>query len=112
MLQHLLLEQRVSADNASRQSLRREGSGSGKQKAREARERWPQRFQVYAGADPVFPEQAFDQLEEQVEELNPVGLKLYPNSYTADGVVGWHMDDPEIAFPLFQRALEPGLKAS
>jgi hypothetical protein len=44
-------------------------------------------------------------VEEQVEELSPVGLKLYPNSYTADGAVGWHMDDPEIAFPLFQRAM-------
>jgi predicted TIM-barrel fold metal-dependent hydrolase len=81
------------------------------QKAREARERWPGRFQVYAGVDPVFPERALDSLDEQVEELNPVGLKLYPNSYTADGVVGWLMDDPEIAFPLFQRALDLGLKA-
>jgi uncharacterized protein len=61
--------------------------------------------------DPVFPEQALHSLEEQAEELRPVGLKLYPNSYTADRVVGWHMDDPEIAFPLFERALELGLKA-
>jgi hypothetical protein len=38
--------------------------------------------------DPVFPEQALDQLEKQVEELSPAGLKLYPNSYTAGGVVG------------------------
>jgi predicted TIM-barrel fold metal-dependent hydrolase len=80
-------------------------------KAREARERWPQRFQVYAGVDPVFPEAALDALEQQVEELKPVGLKLYPNSYTAEGVVGWHMDDPQIAFPLFERAEKLGLKA-
>jgi uncharacterized protein len=81
------------------------------EKAREARERWPERFQVYAGVDPVFPEQALDSLEQQVEELKPVGIKLYPNSYTSDGVVGWHMDDPEIAFPIFQRAHDLGLKA-
>src|SRR6202166_3615750 len=81
------------------------------QKAREAREKWPKRFQVYAGVDPVFPEQALDSLDQQVEELKPVGLKLYPNSYTADGVVGWHIDDSEIAFPIFQRALDLGLKA-
>jgi hypothetical protein len=31
MLQHLLLEQRVSANNASRQSLRREGSAEPKE---------------------------------------------------------------------------------
>ena len=81
------------------------------QKAREVRERWPNRFQVYAGVDPIFPDQALGSLDEQVEELNPIGLKLYPNSYSADGVVGWHMDDPEIAFPLFERALYLGLKA-
>jgi hypothetical protein len=33
------------------------------------------------------------------------------DSYTADGVVGWHMDDLELAFPIFQRALDLGLKA-
>jgi len=81
------------------------------QKAREIRARWPNRFQVYAGVDPIFPDQALDSLDEQVEELNPIGLKLYPNSYSADGVVGWHMDDPEIAFPIFERALYLGLKA-
>ncbi|MDB5584256.1 MAG: amidohydrolase family protein [Bradyrhizobium sp.] len=85
--------------------------GSSAAKAREAREKWPQRIQVYAGVDPMFPERALDELEQQVEELKPVGLKLYPNSYTAERVVGWHMDDPEIAFPIFQRALDLGLKA-
>jgi predicted TIM-barrel fold metal-dependent hydrolase len=80
-------------------------------KAKEAREHWPARFQVYAGVDPVFPEQALDSLEQQVEELQPVGIKLYPNSYTSERVIGWHMDDPEIAFPLFQRAQDLGLKA-
>ncbi len=80
-------------------------------KAREARERWPGRFQVYAGVDPVFPERALDALEQQVEELKPVGIKLYPNSYTAEGVIGWRMDDPEIAFPIFQRAVDLGIRA-
>jgi hypothetical protein len=41
MLQHLLLEQRVSADNASRQSLRREGSAEPKELERgHAVEKW------------------------------------------------------------------------
>ncbi|WP_415394338.1 amidohydrolase family protein (plasmid) [Rhodococcus globerulus] len=84
--------------------------GSGLNKAREARTRWPDRFQVYAGVDPMFPEAALDSLDQQVEELKPIGLKLYPNSYDADGVRGWHMDDPEIAFPLFQKCLDRGIK--
>jgi uncharacterized protein len=79
-------------------------------KAREARERWPGRFQVYAGVDPIFRDRALDSLEQQVEELKPIGLKLYPNSYTADGVVEWQMGDPEIAFPIFQRAVDLGIK--
>jgi len=33
-------------------------------KAKEARERWSERFQVYSGVDPVFPEQALDSLEQ------------------------------------------------
>src|ERR1700730_19104804 len=50
--------------------------GSGIKKAREARERWPGRFQVYAGADPVFPEQALDSLHQQFEALKQIGIKL------------------------------------
>jgi len=43
-----------------------------------------------------------------VEELKPVGLKLYPNSYSEKGVIGWLMDDPEIAFRYFS---EPSILA-
>ena len=85
--------------------------GCSVEKALEARVRWPGRFQVYAGVDPIFPQQALDSLDEQFEELQPVGIKLYPNSYTAESVVGWHMDDPEIAFPIFERAQKLGIKA-
>ncbi len=85
--------------------------GSGLAKAREAKERWPDRFIVYAGVDPLKGQAALDELERQVEELDPVGLKLYPNSWGADGVSGWHMDDPEVAFPLFDKAQQLGLKA-
>jgi predicted TIM-barrel fold metal-dependent hydrolase len=45
-----------------------------------------------------------------VELLKPVGVKLYPNTFVADQVKGWRMDDPEIAFPVFERARKLGLK--
>jgi predicted TIM-barrel fold metal-dependent hydrolase len=83
--------------------------GSGLAKAREAKQRWPDRFIVYAGVDPMAGNAALEFLEQQVEELDPVGLKLYPNSWSADSVRGWLMDDPEIAFPLFERAQQLGL---
>src|SRR3546814_5625415 len=37
-------------------------------------------------------------------------LPLYPNSWLGSEVRGWHMDDPEVAFPLFERAQALGIK--
>src|SRR5207245_1408759 len=76
----------------------------------EAQQRWPDRWLVYAGVDPLDGRKALDDLEEQVETLDPIGLKLYPGQYTLGGMENWRMDDPEIAYPVFQRAMELGLK--
>jgi predicted TIM-barrel fold metal-dependent hydrolase len=81
------------------------------EKGLEAQERWPDRFVFYVGVDPLEGEAAIEDLERQVELFdNPVGLKLYPNSWTAGEIRGWLMDDPEVAFPLFQRAAELGIR--
>lgn len=83
----------------------------GIEKAVETKERWPQRFVFYAGVDPMKGQQAFDELDEQYERLDgPSGLKLYPNSWVGDQMLGWKMDDPEIAFPLFEKARRLGIK--
>ncbi|PLS18601.1 amidohydrolase [Bacillus sp. M6-12] len=79
------------------------------EKTRAIKERWPDRFIVYAGVDPLRGKAALEDLERQVEVLKPVGLKLYPSSWGADNVRGWHMDDPEVAFPFFEKARELGL---
>lgn len=80
-------------------------------KALEAKERWGQRFLFYAGVDPMKGTQALDELDEQYEQLDgPSGLKLYPNSWVGDELLGWKMDDPEIAFPLFEKAQKLGIK--
>jgi uncharacterized protein len=79
-------------------------------KALEARARWPDRFIFYAGVDPMEGSKALDELEEQNELLgHPQGLKLYPNSWVGNEVRGWLMDDPEIAFPVFERAQQLGI---
>lgn len=81
------------------------------EKAQEAQDRWPDRFVVYAGVDPMEGPGALKELERQVELLNGTpGLKLYPNSWRDDEVLDWRMDDPEVAFPLFERAQQLGVK--
>ena len=71
------------------------------EKTLEANRRWPKRFITYAGVDPMRGQAAIEELERQVEALNPVGVKLYPNSWVGNEVSNWRMDDPEIAFRYF-----------
>jgi uncharacterized protein len=81
------------------------------EKTVEAIARWPDRFIAYMGVDPMEGTRALEDMERQMEILgNPVGLKLYPNSWIGEEFSGWLMDDPEIAFPCFRKAEELGLK--
>ncbi|NMO20216.1 amidohydrolase family protein [Pyxidicoccus fallax] len=82
------------------------------EKTVEIKKRYPDRFLVYAGVDPLRGTAALDDLDRQVEELKPVGLKLYPAAWLGESFrhTGWRMDDPSIAFPLFERARKLGIK--
>lgn len=85
--------------------------GCSLEKTAEAIRRWPDRFVAYMGADPMEGKQALEDMERQMEVLgDPVGLKLYPNSWLGEEFSGWFMDDPEIAFPCFEKARELGVK--
>lgn len=80
-------------------------------KGMEAKERWPDRFIFYAGVDPLEGAAALDEFDRQVEALGAVsGLKLYPNSWVGSEINGWFMDDPEVAFPLFEHARKRGVR--
>jgi predicted TIM-barrel fold metal-dependent hydrolase len=80
------------------------------EKTLEAKERWPGRFITYAGVDPIQGAAALEMLEQQVEALDPVGVKLYPDGWVGNELRSWTMDDPEIAYPIFERAQALGLK--
>ena len=71
---------------------------------------YPDRFLGYVGVDPTSGlETCLRELDEQMEELpQAIGLKMYPAQVEPDR--SWRMDDPELAFPLFERAREHGLK--
>jgi predicted TIM-barrel fold metal-dependent hydrolase len=80
------------------------------EKARYAIERYPTRFiGTYAAIDPLRPGWQ-DHLRQQVEELRPMGLKLYPASWQELGVETYQMSDPKIAFPVFELCLELGIR--
>jgi predicted TIM-barrel fold metal-dependent hydrolase len=76
----------------------------------EAITKWPNRYVgAYAAVDPLGGKDAVAFLREQVDVLNPIGLKLYPASWGTGGAQGWRMDDPKVAFPLYEAALELGI---
>jgi predicted TIM-barrel fold metal-dependent hydrolase len=82
---------------------------SGWHKSVDAVRRWPDRFiGAYCAVDPLGPD-PLGQLERQVEELRPVGVKLYPISYHNGAIAPWRMDDPKVAFPIYERAAQLGI---
>ena len=76
----------------------------------EAANRWPDRFMTYAGVNPMRGvDVCVKDLEDQMQELpTSIGLKLYPDEVAPLG--SWRMDDPDLAYPLFERAQELGIK--
>jgi len=79
------------------------------EKAAEVKQRWSDRFRVFGTVDPLNGQDALDELERQVEEFDPIGLKLYPSHWTETSHKGWAMDDTEVAYPVFEKALDLGI---
>jgi predicted TIM-barrel fold metal-dependent hydrolase len=81
------------------------------EKTLEAVSRYPDRFLGYVGVDPTAGlEVCLRELDEQLDDIpDPVGLKLYPSQVAPYRF--WRMDDPTLAYPLFERAQERGIKS-
>ncbi|WP_409329423.1 amidohydrolase family protein [Trujillonella humicola] len=81
-----------------------------REKTVEAATRYPDRFLAYVGVDPTAGlETCLRDLDEQMADLpQAVGLKMYPAQVEPDR--SWRMDDPDLAFPIIERAIEHGLK--
>lgn len=79
------------------------------EKAADAVRRYPDRFRAYGAIDPLLPG-ALEELERQVELFGPTGIKVYPTSWNGTTVSNWKMNDPKVAFPFYERALELGVK--
>lgn len=80
------------------------------EKTLEAVTKYPDRFFAYVGVDPTQGlETCLREFDQQIEEIpHAVGLKMYPSQ--VNPLRSWRMDDPELAFPLFEHAQQAGIK--
>jgi predicted TIM-barrel fold metal-dependent hydrolase len=72
-------------------------------------QRWPNRFRAYAAID-MLRGDPLAELDRQVDLLKPIGIKVYPTSWNGSTISQWRMNDPKVAFPLYERALKHGIK--
>lgn len=70
--------------------------------------RWPDRFRSYACVDPLRDDWE-DTLENQAATFDPIGVKLYPSHWSDNHHEGWRMGDPDVAFPVFEKAVDMGI---
>ncbi len=74
------------------------------------RNRYPDRFRLFATVDTPITDAAIAQLERQVTEFGVDGLKLYP-AFFYDGIgEGWRLDDADFATPLLEAAHDLGIR--
>jgi len=73
------------------------------------RERWPGRVYLYGGISP-HQKGALERVDQLVEEDEVVGLKLYPHDLVEGELRHFYMNDPDLLYPIFERAQQKGLK--
>jgi len=69
---------------------------------------YPDRVYFCGGVDPVWQgvDEALRELERQVVEWGAISMKFYQSQ---NGRTSWRADDREIAYPLYEKALDLGL---
>ncbi|WP_416983402.1 amidohydrolase family protein [Streptomyces sp. T028] len=73
------------------------------------RERWPNRVFLYGAVSPLRPG-AVRRVDELVDEYQVNALKFYPYDLIDGRITGLDMSDPKTSFPVYERALERGVK--
>lgn len=69
----------------------------------------PDRGAMFASVDLIGMDDPLAELTRQVEAFDPHGVKVCPSYWDGDGHESFKMDDPELAFPLWQHAKDLGL---
>jgi predicted TIM-barrel fold metal-dependent hydrolase len=71
--------------------------------------RRPDRTVFWGSVNPLEGRRALDLMERQVGEFGARAFKFYNVRYDFGSPVPWRMDDPKIAFPIFEKAQELGV---
>ena len=69
----------------------------------------PDRTVMWGTVNPLEGKDALDDVTRQVEEYGAKAFKFYNVRYEDGGQVPWRMDDPKVAFPVFERIQELGV---
>ena len=70
----------------------------------------PERTVLWGSVNPLEGRGALDLMERQVEEFGAKAFKFYNVRYDFGSPFPWRMDDPRVAFPVFEKAQELGIK--
>lgn len=76
----------------------------------EMRKRHPGRVLLFGGLSP-WQKNALEEVDRLIDEVKVSGLKFYPEDIIDGKVKDWRLDDPEIAFPLIERARKKGIRS-
>jgi predicted TIM-barrel fold metal-dependent hydrolase len=71
--------------------------------------RRPDRTVFWGSVNPLEGRRALDLMERQVGEFGAKAFKFYNVRYDFGSPVPWRMDDPKVAFPIFEKAQELGV---
>ena len=69
----------------------------------------PDRTVFWGSVNPLEGRRALDLMERQVGEFNARAFKFYNVRYDYGTPFPWRMDDPRVAFPVFEKAQELGV---
>ena len=69
----------------------------------------PDRTVVWGSVNPLEGRRALDLMERQVGEFGAKAFKFYNVRYDYGRPFPWRMDDPQVAFPVFEKAQELGV---
>ena len=79
------------------------------EKCAQMAEKYPQRIIAWGTVNPLDGLRATELMERQVKEYGVKGFKFYNIRYDFGSPISWRMDDPKVAFPIYEKAMELGV---